>query len=193
MILPLPAFGSIQYFAQLTQAKGPIKFAINETVDRRNKRNRYKTVDDNGTKLNSIPIYKPRDRKYLSQVIIANEEDWQRDHWRNLVTSYNSSPFFEFYDYKFQELFTKEFTNLLEFNKATLDIAMSVLKIKVDYRFIDETQEPITLIETKKYEEYQQVFSPKLSFQKNSSILDLIFNLGPDSNSYLETLAFSSE
>ena len=193
MILPLPAFGSIQYFAQLTQAKEPIQFAINETVDRRNKRNRYKTVDNNGTKLNSIPIYKPRDRKYLSQAIIANEEDWQRDHWRNLVTSYNNSPFFEFYDYKFQELFTKEFTNLLEFNKATLEIAMSVLRIKVDYRFMDETLEPIALLETKKYKEYQQVFSPKLSFQENSSILDLIFNLGPDSKSYLETLAFSSE
>lgn len=61
MILPLPTFGSIEYFAQIVQTQEPITIAINEIIDRKNKRNRYITVDNNGIKLNTIPLYKPRD------------------------------------------------------------------------------------------------------------------------------------
>ena len=38
----------------------------------------------------------------------------------------------------------------------------------------------------KNQEEYQQVFSEKHSFNPNLSILDVLFNLGPETTSYLE-------
>ena len=38
----------------------------------------------------------------------------------------------------------------------------------------------------KNQEEYQQVFSENKSFTSNLSILDVLFNLGPETTSYLE-------
>ena len=183
MIYPLPCFGSIQYYSLLAQSNGKVRIAVNEVVDRKNKRNRYVTVDDQGTKLNTIPINRPRDRKLLSEVQIANEENWQRDHWRNLVSSYNNSPFFEFYDYKFESLFQTPFQSLMEFNKAALGITLKAIKINVNIEYIEDVQKAIGLKKALNYKEYQQVFS--LPFKENTSILDLIFNLGPDAKNYL--------
>jgi len=191
MIYPLPAFGSIEYFSHLAQETGTAQFATNEVVDRKNKRNRYNTVDNKGIKLNSIPICKPRDRKPLSEVHIANEEEWQRDHWRSLVTNYNNSPFFEFYDYKFELLFNKKFNSLLDFNRTALEITLAILKINVQIVYMEKPHDAIELKKANSFKEYQQVFA--LPFQENTSILDLIFNLGPDAKDYLAAVAFGSE
>ena len=34
---------------------------------------------------------------------------------------------------------------------------------------------------------YEQVFSDKIDFQSDLSVVDLLFNLGPETTSYLET------
>ena len=33
---------------------------------------------------------------------------------------------------------------------------------------------------------YEQVFSEKIGFQSNLSVVDVLFNLGPETTSYLE-------
>ena len=192
VILPIPLFGSINYYGFIAHANKDILLAQNELVDRKNKRNRYYTCNKDGTILNTIPITKPRDRQPLSEISIVNQENWQREQWRTLQSSYNKSPFFEYYDYKFEDLFNTTFNSLLEFNLQTVRIALKALKINKEIQLIDEVHTAINLPMANSFMNYNQVFSHVNDFHENLSILDLIFNLGPDSRSYLEALTFGS-
>ena len=145
VILPIPLFGSINYYGFIAHANKDILLAQNELVDRKNKRNRYYTCNKDGTILNTIPITKPRDRQPLSEISIVNQENWQREQWRTLQSSYNKSPFFEYYDYKFEDLFNTTFNSLLEFNLQTVRIALKALKINKEIQLIDEVHTAINL------------------------------------------------
>ena len=84
---------------------------------------------------------------------------------------------------------------LLDFNLQLQNKILEILNIEY------ETNLTITYIkETDKvdlrayqqinnnYKEYQQVFSYKCSFKQNLSIIDLLFNLGPESKTYLNNI-----
>ena len=193
MILPLPSFGSISYFKQVIANKDSITLTSGELVDRKNKRNRFSILSSHSKQQLTIPIKEPRTRKTLLETQISNEEPWQKLHWRSIQTYYNNAPFFEFYDYKIEPLFTKEYNSLYEFNKEGFLIVLDA--IKVDVHWIESKKEALPIeLETLPCVPYGQVFSDHLPFEDNLSILDLLFNLGPDTLAYLAaTAAPSSE
>ena len=81
--------------------------------------------------------------------------------------------------------------NILEINSS----------VKQTSKYIETNQPGITdlrnVIHPKiqsqtKLEEYTQVFGDRHGFIPNLSILDLLFNLGPQSNEYLRTIILST-
>ena len=69
----------------------------------------------------------------------------------------------------------------------------SLLDIEIKFKKTNQVDEFSELIDTKKktiYKTptYHQVFNSKYGFISNLSILDLIFNMGPESNNYLNKL-----
>lgn len=189
----LPSFGDIALFAEIAQCKDPVIVVFDELVDRKIKRNRYEILGPSGRQLLTVPIGKPRDRKLLSVVEIVNAESWQRDHWRSIVTAYNRAPFFEFYDYKYMPLFSKKYNSLVEFNLEAMKITTQLLKLNKKIDFLDGSNGEQTNLKPTSFPKYNQVFSEKYDFEENVSILDLVFNLGPDAKDYLEAVTFSSE
>jgi hypothetical protein len=133
----------------------------------------------------SIPIDKSTKRFFVKDVRISNNENWQDELWKNITTAYKSSPFFIYYDFKIEPLFTKEYDFLFDFNREAIEIFMGCLKTDCELKF---SEEPIFYKETEFYEtkSYPQVFDNLHGFTPNLSILDLIMNIGPESSDYLQ-------
>ncbi len=106
--------------------------------------------------------------------------------------------FFEFYEDEFSAVFFLQPRTLAEFNLALLSCVCSWLEIEDNFLFAKTytalTPKEEKLINPKQegestFPKYTQVFDSKYGFLPNLSILDLIFNLGPESYAYLKQVA----
>lgn len=190
--LPLNCFGSLEYFVNVIR-KDEIVFNSGEKWDKQRRRNRYSIPGPNKVQTLSIPLQKPFKGIALSEIKISNAENWQKLHWHTLLTAYGKSPFFEYYDYKLEKLYQKPYESLFDFNRDAMAFCLQALKSdkEASYASTEGLIELHTGIELKPY---LQVFSEKFGFEKEVSVLDVIFNLGPDAGTYLEeaATAFSS-
>lgn len=196
-------FGPIDWFSMFVNFKD-ILFENQDNYQKQTYRNRQYIYGPNGKLLLNIPINHTHRRsgaeKY-KDVKIENQYDWQRIHWKSLETAYRSSPFFEFYEDELIELYEKEFSYLLDFNLECLEVIKSCLQLDKTESFTDEYKTEYSdiadyrnLVRAKrkpliKLPSYDQVFVEKHGFIPNLSILDLMFNKGPETISYLNNLA----
>lgn len=180
--------------------KSPTYIDTNTFIYSKNKSyNKYSIINANGIQHLSIPLENGRNQRIpFSKIKISYHEDWQKQHWRSLVSAYNNSAFFEFYSYKIEILFQKKYEYLYEFNQDAFLIVCDLLKLKLheintlDFNEIYSIESYKYLFQNKEFEfnnpEYYQVFKDKLGFLPNVSILDVLFNQGTESMMYLKML-----
>ena len=114
------------------------------------------------------------------------------------MSAYNASPFFLYYQDELEEMLMDKHETLMDLNGKLLSLLIKKLKIECEISFTEDyypilgKQDLRIAISPKKdmkklalYEPYEQVFSTKLPFEPNLSILDLLFNIGPESRDYL--------
>ena len=200
-------FGPISQYVALVQA-AEVVFENEDNYQKQTYRNRMYIYGANGKLLLNIPIKhtgdKTQHQKYRD-VMIENDFNWQKQHWKSLQNVYRTSPFFEFYEDEFQPLYEKEYKFLLDFNYACMDLALECLQKDLDYtrteEFILEPKDVINgrfLVQAKNtrafnFESYPQVFQTKYGFLNDLSIVDLIFNEGPNALNYLENQTLEIE
>jgi len=189
IIIPVAYFAPIEYYAIFL--KYNCKIDCKEYFKKQSIRNRCEIYSSNGILRLTIPKKRKESSKtVISKLKISYEEDWQKKHWKSLETCYNSSPFFDFYkDDLYKVLHTKE-NYLFKYNLAIHNIILKFLrndniKSKMKSNIYDLRE-----YNFKKHKavEYPQVFMEKYGFIANLSIIDLIFNLGPESIQYLEQI-----
>lgn len=193
-------FGPVSQFVAMTSAEKVI-FENEDNYQKQTYRNRQYIYGANGKLLLNIPIKhsgnKSQHQKY-KEVKIENDFDWQKQHWKSLQTVYRTSPFFEFYEDDFEPLYSRKYDNLMDFNYDCLNTALEALQLEIDHskttEFVlhpKEATDARFLVQAKgirdfEFEPYTQVFATKFGYLNNLSILDLIFNEGPNSLNYLE-------
>ncbi|NNE77725.1 MAG: hypothetical protein HKN31_11710 [Pricia sp.] len=198
-ILLHPAyFPNIATFTAI--ALNEVCWEVEDNYQKQTYRNRCYVCTDQGRHMLSIPIQHvggSQGRQKYKDVLLDNSYPWQRQHWRTLQTAYRTSPFFEFYEDDIAPLYKKPFDKLLDFNLRTIAVVCDCLQIKMpkDYtvRFEEKPQDYFDcrfLINAKSnleihQESYTQVFGDRHGFIRNTSILDLIFNEGPNALHYL--------
>ena len=146
-----------------------------------------------------------------SELLIDYSKPWLLQHKRALEAAYMSSPFFEYYMDEIYEILDSGEENLLQMNTClTLKIAeligvetpvalsdgnfiipgsdqLQQMGIE-DFRDSIHPKKPAQLLEKLQMNKpYWQVFTNKQGFVPNLSVLDLLFNEGPNSISYLES------
>lgn len=178
---------NIAYFQELLSLPN-IELHLNDQYHRQSYRNRTEIVGPNGKLILSIPTQKlePGHRKF-ENIRISYSEPWLKQHWKSFESAYRRSAYFEFYEDKLSILYQKpSFEYLWEFNYELITRVLKMLKNEKEVMLNKELE-----IELKDYNklyfkrEYNQVFRNKIAFVENLSILDLLFNTGPNAKQYL--------
>jgi hypothetical protein len=190
-------FGSIAYWLGIIQSD-KLWFEVCDNYQKQTLRNRCIILGANGSLSLSIPVkYSQNNRQLYRDVRIAYDSDWQQLHLKSLASAYQMSPFYEYYIAEIEALFLKQWEYLIEFNFASLKTLANCLELPMNYQKTkvfaldyDHGMDLRSLSEKKatspvKLKPYTQVFSQKFGFVSNLSILDLLFNEGPNSENYL--------
>lgn len=187
----------VEYFSLFS---GADKIAIEkeENYLKQTFRNRCYILSAHGPQLLSVPVYLGSSHKTLIKDIrIDYTKRWQQIHLRAMQSSYNSSPYFEFYFEKIEKVISDNFEYLLDLNTGLTEVILEILKIEreLSYTTIFEPDDNkahdfryrITPKKQSSYAEkkYLQVFDTNSGFVPRLSIIDLIFNTGPEACGYL--------
>ena len=196
-------FGPVQAYAHMVNSDKVI-IEQHDHYSRRTYRNRTTILVANGLMNLIIPVVKPKEKTKTKDVRISYDTRWQKNHWRSIVSAYNSSPFFEYYSYDIQHIYEKKWDFLIDLNNETLRAVTEILEIEAEVEFTEEymseiipeikdlreiihpKKDPVDFDPSFRPEPYHQVFSEAMDFAPNLSILDLIFNKGPEAVSVLE-------
>ena len=155
----------------------------------------------NGLQTLTVPIVKTNGNHTLTKdIAISYREPWQQIHQRCLEAAYRKTPYFEYYFPYLEKAFSTRFDTLIELNEFCLKFILKVLKINKeivytedfspisdanDYRIALSKWSP----ESTNFPKYYQVFEDRQPFVSNLSVLDLIFNEGPEARSYIDRIS----
>jgi hypothetical protein len=190
----------IEYFS-LIQEADEILIEREENYLKQTYRNRCYILSANGAHSLTVPVYLGSIHKTLVKDIrIDYSKRWQQVHLRAISTSYRSSPFFEFYFEELEKIILKNHEFLVDLNAVLTEVILKILGIEkpvlysktfipvgtADYDF----RYKITPKKSSNFviKEYRQVFNHNSGFVPGMSIIDLIFNMGPESTYYLKVL-----
>jgi hypothetical protein len=161
-------------------------------------RNRCYILSTQGAQLLSVPVYLGSIHKTpVKNIRIDYSKRWQQVHLRAIISAYNSSPYFKYYFESFESIISKNHEYLLDLNSELTDAILAILQIRIkisyttDFLPVENAENDFRYKISPKgasdytQKEYTQVFSSSSSFIKDLSILDLIFNMGPESMNYL--------
>jgi len=202
-LLSTTYFGPVQYYTKFL-LHGWRVIEVHDNYTKQTYRNRGNIFGANGLLPLSIPVLKGMAHKTRAKEIrIDMSKKWKKLHWKGIESAYMHSPFFEYYMDEIRSIFDMDQSFLLDLNMHILQMTLSHLDIEPVYGpsddFIDEPdgeyEDYREIIHPKKDpvtdpdfnpQPYHQVFSEKHGFLPNLSILDLLFNEGPNSRSILE-------
>lgn len=192
-------FPNIATFIAIAKAKA-VMFEFDDNFLKQTYRNRTYIYGANGKLSLNIPvIHSQKNRQKYRDVKIFNELKWQDQHWKSLLSAYKTSPFFEYYEDELQPIFNTKADYILDFNLKCFDVICECLQLEIETSTSEVYQKTIAnttdfrfLVNAKKeqvqsFDAYTQVFDDKHGFMQNLSILDLLFNEGPNALNYLES------
>lgn len=171
-------------------------------------RNRCRFYAADGAQTLNFPVRHEDFGKPISQMRIDWKTDWLTRHERAIISAYRTSPYFEYYQDELFAILDSRPELMLDFNTQILRFFLRKTGIPADIRFTSEWEavtieghkvtdlreaihpkRPNTILKDLGLERpYWQVFSPKHGFIPGLSIMDLLFNEGPDSICYLKNL-----
>lgn len=185
----LHCIGNISYWNKLIQGDDII-FHLHHTFQKQSSLSQYEIVTANGRLKLSIPTLKKTRKGAYGGVEIDNSTNWQVEHWRGIENAYKKSPFFLYYDYKIAAIYTSKYTLLIDFNKALFEALAAC--IKETSPIVYDTDNAVYFVESERVNNmtsYPQVFDHKHPFIQDVSLLDLLFNIGPETKDFLAQIS----
>lgn len=210
MLLASAYFPPVEYFALLARDFIPgspagdtsIYIEACEHFVKQSWRTRCTILGPNGPEILQVPIVHDGAR-ILRDIRVEYATPWIVRTQRALDAAYQSSPFFEHYADGIFSILESQPETLLELNTALTRHILKRLGITVrltlteeytpegslpdDYRSVlHPKRENAVLRELGLGRPYYQVFSQKFGFTRGLSVLDLLFNEGPDALLFLK-------
>lgn len=199
VLLSTAYLGPVQYYTKFFLGKKVI-IEKHDNFIKQTYRNRCLILSTNGPLALTVPVLRGSFHKTTVRSLeIDYSRKWQAEHWRAIESAYRSSPFFEYYSEDFKEVYKNLYPLLLQFNTELMKTVFRLAGISPDFSF-STTYLPTCALDYRmairpkhpipdplfKPVFYHQVFEDRLGFTENLSILDLLFNTGPETASWLK-------
>ena len=198
-IFPLFYLPPVSYFSGLKAFNYDFLLEREEHFPKQTYRNRARIYSPNGDLDLIIPVIRgSKVHTKIKDVKISNDFNWQRLHWKSFESCYRNSAYFEYYEDEFAQFYQKKYDWLFEYNLELLNWLFKQLKTEVapvftaayvkdisadlDFRSKIHFKKPVVEVDLKPY---FQVFDDRFGFKPNLSIVDLLFNQGPQARSYI--------
>jgi len=177
MVLPITFFGPVSWYEQIARASEPIFIEAHENFQKQTLRTRCRIATANGVQTLTVPV---SGSGSIKDIKISDHNNWRHLHWQALSSAYGSSPFFEYYADDIAPFFEKKWDFLFDYNLEITHKMCELLDIHTEIRLTEEYQ-GCTRNQVNDCKPYYQVFKSRHGFLPDLSILDLLFNMGPES------------
>lgn len=133
----------------------------------------------------------------MRDIRISDHGNWRHQHWNALEAAYRHTPFFLYYEDDLHPFYEKKVEFLYDYNLQLTELMCSLIGIDTPLvtttQYVhrpDEMADFRTMISPKQAwsddkefspKPYYQVFKERHGFIANLSIVDLLFNMGPES------------
>jgi hypothetical protein len=186
------------YYFSLINRADKVLIEHEENYIKQTYRNRCYILSADGPHSLSVPVYQGSLHKtHIKDIRIDYSKRWQQVHLRAITAAYSASPYYDFYFDRIESIISGNSEFLIDLNMKLTEIILEILKIwkpimyttrfntvgfsENDFRY-NITPKNKPEVSSKKY---IQVFNQGEGFIDGLSILDLIFNVGPDALSYI--------
>ena len=177
-----------------------------ENYQKQSYRNRCRFYAADGVQALSFPIVHEggTHKQPISEIRIDWSTPWLQQHERAITSAYRTSAYFEYYQDELFAILESRPERLFDLNMALTRFFIEKTGLAIDLRTTSEysretdmddlresihPKRPNTILQDLKLEKpYFQVFARKHGFQSDLSIMDLLFNEGPDSIVYLKSI-----
>ena len=177
-----------------------------ENYQKQSYRNRCRFYAADGVQSLSFPIIHEEGtyKHPVKDIKVDYSTPWLQQHKRAIVSAYRTSAYFEYYQDELFAILDSCPEKLLDLNMTLLRFFIEKVGLKVDLRLTEEYSKGVQFDDLREVihpkrqnsilknlgleKPYFQVFAPKYGFQSDLSIMDLLFNEGPDSILYLKRI-----
>ena len=196
-LLSTTYFGPVQWYQKLYRYDS-VSIDLQETFQKQTYRNRCLIATTQGVQALTVPVVHDASNA-IRDIRISDHGNWRHLHWQALQTAYGDSPFFEYYEDDLRPFFTdRHWERLIDYNESIYQKMCELLDIQPkivlsscnhplnlsDFRLGINPKHPLEDVDFQP-KPYYQVYQQKHGFLPNLSILDLLFNMGPESIFYL--------
>ncbi len=209
VLLPSTYLGPVAHYARLLRYPQAVVERCDH-YGKQTYRNRCLIAGPSGVQALTIPVEKAEVPKCaMHDVRISDHGNWRHLHWNALESAYRHTPFFDYYADDFRPFYERKWTFLFDFNQALMRTACELLDVpaptfvtaeyvhpgaplRVDSpagTMFPDYEDARPLVDAKLPSEadahflarpYYQVFAARHGFLPNLSIVDLLFNMGPE-------------
>lgn len=175
-----------------------------ENYQKQSYRNRCRIYAAGGVESLTLPVVHEGGTSSLPirEIRVDWSKDWLPRMERAIVSAYESSPYFEYYRDSLFDILESRPEKLFDLNIRLIHYFLGKIGISADIDFSTEYERPgetapgirdlrgiihpkrPSILKTEK--PYWQVFAAKYGYKSDLSVMDLLFNEGPDSISYLK-------
>ena len=197
-LMPLFYLPPVAWFATLKTYQPDVVIEREEHFPKQTYRNRANIYSPDGVLPLVVPVVKgAKNHTKIKDVKISYDFNWQRLHWMSLQGCYRRSAYFEYYEDDFAIFYEAKEMFLFDLNEKLLRMLLNLLKIQATINYTEDYEAEYPAMKDLRHsisskkgsvfpqKPYYQLFEERHGFLKNLSIVDLLFNQGPQSVTYL--------
>ena len=214
MLLSTAFFPPVSWFAAAAKDWGrvvvtnPSSFCdvyleAHENFQKQSYRNRCIIASANGPEAISVPVVHDGDIFHtpITEIRVDYKDQWVKKAWRAIESAYSSSAYFDYYKDDIYAILSSRIPTLWDLNLRIIEFFIQKIRLGIrivptesyasagnalDYRNVIHPKRQNTILKDLDMEKpYFQVFAGKYGFQSDLSVMDLLFNEGPQSLLYL--------